>query len=606
MRFSARSAGWIDISRATPAAPSSAQLVSVDALRNLVLLISLGLGFLHPVVGYAKPEKPSPTQNSSANSDLIIVGAGLAGISAALEAGRSGVKVLVIDEASIFGGHAVMSAGDVSIIDTPLQRSNNIHDSPDLAYDDFMRWGVDADPAWVRYYVDHSRTEIYDWLTALGVKFKGVGRYPGNSVPRAHNTSGLGLGLVRPVYLECLRNPNVSFVWNTQAIRLLFQRGAVRGVQGRNLRTGEVEEFRSQAVILATGGFESNVALALEHWPAGLPKPRTLLAGSGVNSLGSGLKLATDVGAALSHLDHQWNYERGLPDPRYPGMNRGLNASVDGMRVNVLGHELTTQGTASDELLRQVLDEPGATYWMIFDEKLKHTFGISGSDWGNFDAIQRLILDNSTVVKKASSLDELALQTGIPADALKQSVLRHNEGGERIETAPYYAARFYPMTRKSMGGISIDLGAHVLDRQSHPIPGLYAAGEATGEAGINGKRALEGTFLGPAVITSRVAARSVVKDFSLSNLPSLPFADTANSAAPRPTDVSCSSCHSLATLIGKPRTGYWHFERVHKIVLETHRECSQCHSGMGEPWTPQHRINPLIQASSCSVCHQSD
>jgi uncharacterized protein len=580
--------------------------MSVDLLRKSVLLVSFGLGFLHPVVGGAKPEKPSLTQSSSANSDLIIVGAGLAGISAALEAGRSGAKVLVIDEASIFGGHAVMSAGDVSIIDTPLQRSNNIHDSPALAYDDFIRWGVDADPAWVRYYVDHSRAEIYDWLTALGVKFKGVGRYPGNSVPRAHNTGGLGLGLVRPVYLECLRNPNITFVWNTEATRLLLQRGAVRGLRGKNLRTGEVEEFRSQAVILATGGFESNVDLALEHWPADLPKPRTLLAGSGVNSLGSGLKLATDVGATLSHLDHQWNYERGLPDPRYPGMNRGLNASVDGMRVNLLGHELTTQGAASDELLRQVLNEPGATYWTIFDEKLKHTFGVSGSDWGNFDAIQHLILDNPTIVKKASSLDDLASQTGIPAEALKQSVSEHNERGPRIETAPYYAARFYPMTRKSMGGIVIDLGARVLDRQSRPIPGLYAAGEAAGEAGINGKRALEGTFLGPAVVTGRVAARSAIKDFSISKLPSLPFAGTADLPVPRPTDVSCSSCHSLPTLIDRPRTGYWHFERVHKIVLETRRECSQCHSGMGAPSTPQHRINPLIQANSCSVCHQSN
>jgi predicted oxidoreductase len=574
-------------------------------LRNSnLLIVILSLGILQPLVGFTKPEQPSPHPNSAAGPDLIVVGAGLAGLSAALEAGRSGAKVLVLDEASVFGGHAVMSAGDVAIIDTPLQRSKNIHDSPALAYDDFMRWGVDADAAWVRYYVDHSQTEIYDWLTALGVKFKGVGRYPGNSVPRAHKTSGLGLGLVRPVYLECLRNPNISFVWNTEATRLLLQQGAVKGLQGVNLRTQRLEEFRSKAVILATGGFQSNVELALEHWPAGLPKPTILLAGSGVNSKGSGLKLATDVGAALSNLDHQWNYERGLPDPRYPGMNRGLNASVDGLRVNALGQELMIQDAASDELLRQVLDQPGATYWMIFDEKLKHTFGISGSDWGNFDTIQRRILDNPSIVKKASSLDDLALQTGIPVDALKQSVSKHNEREQSIDTAPYYAAQFYPMTRKSMGGIAIDPGARVLDRQSHSIPGLYAAGEATGEAGINGKRALEGTFLGPAVVTGRVAARSAIRDFSISRVPSLPFVD--NPASGHSTVVSCSSCHPLATLIAKPRIGYWHFERAHKIVLESNRECTQCHSGMGEPLTPQHRINPLIQANSCSVCHQSN
>ena len=69
--------------------------------------------------------------------------------------------------------------------------------------------------------------------------------------------------------------------------------------------------------------------------------------------------------------------------------------------------------------------------------------------------------------------------------------------------------------------------------------------------------------------------------------------------------ASCLSCHQLPVLIEKPRSGYWHFERVHKIVLESHRECTQCHAGMGEPATPQHRINPVIQANSCAVCHQS-
>jgi predicted oxidoreductase len=555
---------------------------------------------------FAQSAKASPHKISSGTDpDLIVVGAGLAGLSAALEAGRLGAKVVVIDEASMFGGHAVMSAGDVSIVDTPLQRSHNIHDSPGLAYHDFMEWGIDANPVWVRYYVDHSRTEIYDWLIALGVKFKGVSPYPGNSVPRAHNTSGLGLGLVRPVYIECLRIANVSFIWNTEATRLLFEQGAVRGLRGKNLRTGQIEEFRSKAVILATGGFESNIDLALRNWPTGLPKPPTLLAGSGVNSMGSGLKLATGAGAALSNLDHQWNYERGLPDPRYPGLNRGLNAVVDGMRVNALGHELTNQGAASDELLRQVLNQPGATYWAIFDEKQKDTFWVSGSDWGNFDTIQRLILDNPAVVKKASTLDELALKTGIPPEALKQSVSEHNQLGHKIEISPYYAAQFYPMTRKSMGGIAIDLSARVLDRESHVIRGLYAAGEATGEAGINGKRALEGTFLGPAVIIGRVAGRAVIRDFSISKQMSPPVPNSTNPAPAFPIGVSCSSCHALAALFEKPRTGYWHFEQVHRIVLDSHLDCSQCHFGIGAPATPQHRINPLTQAGTCDVCHQA-
>jgi succinate dehydrogenase/fumarate reductase flavoprotein subunit len=181
--------------------------------------------------------------------------------------------------------------------------------------------------------------------------------------------------------------------------------------------------------------------------------------------------------------------------------------------------------------------------------------------------------------------------------------MEYNEDHKtKIQSPPFYAAQLFPLARKSMGGISIDHQARVLDPHSKAITGLYAAGEVTGEANINGKQALEGTFLGPAIITGRVAARTALKDFSIhGEIP--PVANIQVSSAP--TNAPCLSCHQLQSAIDKPRSGYWHFERVHKIVLETQRECTACHSGMGEPSTPQHRINPLIQANSCTVCHQS-
>ncbi len=141
-----------------------------------------------------------------------------------------------------------------------------------------------------------------------------------------------------------------------------------------------------------------------------------------------------------------------------------------------------------------ILKQPGATYWTIFDEKHKSSFWISGSDWAQFDAIQHKILDNALIVKKAASLEKLAEITVFPAVPLEKSIAQHNERGDKVDTPPFYAAQFYPMTRKSMGGIAIDTSARVLDRQSRPIRGPYA-GEATGEAGINGKR-IGGHILG--------------------------------------------------------------------------------------------------------------
>lgn len=575
-------------------------------LRNSILLITLILS-LQPLSGIAKPEQPSSRSNSDDNHDLIIVGAGLAGLSAALEAGRSGAKVLVIDEASIFGGHAIMSEGELNIVDSPLQRSKGIQDSWDLAYADFIKWGEDNDSGWVRYYVEHSKVEIFDWVTAMGVAFNGINPHEGSSVPRIHLTDGRGLGLVRPVYLECLKHPNIAFHWNMEVTSLIFERGTVRGVRGRNLRTSQQSEYRTKAVILATGGFQSNSALALANWPANLPKPRLLLAGSGVNSLGSGLKLATDVGAALFHLDHQWNYVYGLPDPRYPGMHRGLSISVGGVLVNNRGVEFMPGGLSSTEGFSVAVSQPDSTYWQVFDERQQQNFWVSGTDWANPATIQRVLFDDPLVIKRTSTLEQLAQVTGLPIDALTKSVTEYNERHKsKIQTPPFYAAQLFPLARKSMGGISIDHEARVLSSQAKAIAGLYAAGEATGEANINGKQALEGTFLGPAIITGRMAARTVLKDFSIQGASAMIVEpDDSPLTNHPPSNAPCLSCHQLQSEIDKPRSGYWHFERVHKIVLETRRECTQCHSGMGEPATPQHHINPLIQANSCTACHQS-
>ena len=124
-----------------------------------------------------------PAAQQPAAADAIVVGAGLAGLSAAVDMGRAGVRVLVVDMNSVAGGHAVL-AGGIAIVGTPLQEKNGIKDSPDSAYRDWMEWTVDADPQWTRFYVENSRELIYDWATALGVEFVRVGGGQSNSVPR--------------------------------------------------------------------------------------------------------------------------------------------------------------------------------------------------------------------------------------------------------------------------------------------------------------------------------------------------------------------------------------------------------------------------------------
>lgn len=559
----------------------------------------------------------------------MVVGAGIAGLSAAWEAAQAGARVTVVDMWSIFGGHAVMSHGGLCIVGTPDQEARGIRDSPDLAYKDFLDWGEDPRPEWVRYYVQNSRREIYDWLTGMGVTFDAVTRDAGNSVPRFHETRGRGLNLVSPIYKDCLAR-GVRFRFNLEVTGLVVEGGRVTGVRGRDMRTGTEETLRGSALVLATGGFQSNLEMVRAYWPAPLPFPPRMLIGSGVNSVGSGLGMARQAGGVLEKLDHQWNYATGLPDPRDPTRRRGLNASnIASIWVNAEGRRFVNESLSDKFRLPALLAQAGASYWAIFDEAAKRQFWVSGSDWGDFATIERLIFRNPKLVQQAPTLAALAKQTGLPEAALVATLGRYNEsvaagedvdfgrfgpGREErprpIETPPYYAVRFFPLSRKSMGGVRIDAGARVVGQDARPLGGLYAAGELTGLAGINGKAGLEGTFLGPSIVTGRMAGRTAVADLQRSGWQAAvasPAPSPARAARPAAADqhtAYCQSCHNLeAAIAGPPRRGYSHFEKAHNVVIERKYECASCHSELGRYRPGAHRIDRVAQIESCRSCH---
>ena len=557
-----------------------------------------------------------PVADASA-SDVIIVGAGISGLSAALDLGRGGAKVLVIDMASVFGGHAVMSQGSLSIVDTPTQRAAGFKDSPELAFQDFHRWGEDPATDWVRYYVDNSKRDIYDWVDELGVRFSEVVASSGNSVPREHQPIGRGIGLVTPIYRTCLELGTIDFLWNSKVSQLLTVDGRVVGVLIRDMRTGAERKLLGKAVILATGGFQSNLDMVREFWPAEFRFPERILAGSGKNSIGLGHQMAKAVGGELVRMDYQWNYFTGLPDPRAPGSNRGLNATnLYGILVNDEGRQFVNFHSWAKEGMPALLKQKNATCWCIFDEASKSNFSVSGSDWADFKKVDKLILQNKALVKRADTLEELAKLSGLPVQTLLATVARYNElvdqgedkdfgrfgpgkstfsnsASPKISTPPYYAMQTYPLTRKSMGGVAIDLSCRVVDKQKKAIPGLYAVGELTGLAGINGKAALEGTFLGPCIVTGRVAARSLLKELAV------------QPAQATPVKSRCNACHDMSKLLATPREGYWHFESVHRATTERGLDCRHCHSELTPYRADAHRINRQSLTASCVLCHMA-
>ena len=563
--------------------------------------------------------------------DVIVVGAGIAGLSAALEAGRGGAHVLVVDMASVFGGHAVMAQGLLNIVSTPDQVAERIEDSPKLAERDFMAWGEDADAEWVRYYTANSRAQVFDWLTGMGVRFDGIGRPPGNSVARAHSVHGRGIALVTSIYRECLATSTISFRWNVRLDALISRGGSVQGVRLSELRTGRSLEIEARsAVIVATGGFQSNLDLVRKALGRTSPQSGRILAGGGINAKGSALAIMEQVGAVTGRLDHQWNYLTGVPDPRFPATDRGILVFVPSMWVNARGQRFMTENASPKEGLRTVFAQPGGTFWAVFGPEALQSFYVSGSDWGDYQRIENLIINNPDLVKRGETLAELCSKTGLPLAELQRTLSRFNAlvasgvdkdfqafdqiSGRRrgqIEGPPFYALQCFPLARKSLGGVVIDSSSRVLGGKREPIPGLFAVGEVSGFGGINGKAGLEGTFLGPALVQGRVAARVILAESK--RRPAAPPAGRdeirfreVDSALTQAKD--CLNCHILPEQVTQARPGFWHFEKVHQTVLLRSLSCANCHAEIaGSAVAPvYHRIDAKELMLSCGICHQGE
>ncbi len=555
-------------------------------------------------------------------ADAIVVGAGLAGLSAAVEMGRGGVDVLVVEMNSMAGGHAGM-AGGVAIVGTPVQENAGFLDSPDLAYEDWMEWTEDGDPKWTRFYVENSREMIYDWATELGVEFVRAAPAHANSVPRFHFTAGRAVHLVLPIYRTALSLPSVSFQWNKRAERLIVENGRIAGVVVRDLRTDEVITLRAPNVVLATGGFESDLERVLANWTPGLPAPQRLLIGSAVSATGSGHDMAVAAGAALTKMNRHYIYVNGLVSPRDPEGIRALTAGNDSsIWVNVQGERFTNEAGFDKDILVDLLNQDGSTYWAIFDENTRDDFGSRGAAWLNTATDGHPLLDNPDTANKAQSLEELAAMAGLPSEALIASVQQFNRMVEagvdtefgrfgqvgnvppKIAQPPFYAVQMFPMTRKSMGGVAIDMQGRALNDEGQVLPGLYAAGEINGSVGINGKHGMDGMFLGPALLTGRLAGMTIAAEHAaeteaLATTPLLPEDPLPDAA----TWQASLTAVELQSLLASPRDGYWHFEMSHNLVVEREYECTLCHSAQ-MPFFPLNNLeSKLAQTQVCTNCH---
>ena len=472
-------------------------------------------------------------------TDVLIVGSGAVGVAAGIEAREAGASVILLEKEEILGGAAAVSGGGCAIVDTFLQRETGIEDSHDLAFQDWIKAGQGkADEVWARFYIERSNDALFEWAKDRGVEWVGARQNEGNSVPRWHQPKGGGGGLWNALYQTAQDRGIDTWLTNTAAKELIVEDGRIIGVIAEDTTSGDTVEVLAKAVVMGSGGFNSNIDMVKEVRPD-LRRHR-ILEGSGRGDTGDGHGMVEAVGGTTTHMDDIWFYVFAIPDHKDERGRRGLvirgvpdNIWVNAQGVRFHNEDLSGGGTGSVAVLAQ---EP-AYCWSVMDSTMTDDVTVSdpqyyipGASVKDPEKVKALI-EESPHIKSGDTLEALASEIGVPEDTFVETVNHYNSGIDQglkedpdfgrplsnrkmIQSPPYYALNFTPTARKNFGGVKTDLKCRAVDKHYEPIPGLFVAGELAGMAGghINGKHGLEGTMLGPALFSGRVAGAWAAKD----------------------------------------------------------------------------------------------
>lgn len=275
-------------------------------------------------------------------ADVVVVGGGIAGISAALELLEHDKRVLLVDRDSEkrFGGQAITAFGGMLIVGTPLQKRMGVKDSPSLAFSDWCNradFGEDdiLPRKWAEMYCRRSMPDVYQWVRDQGVKFLPNLIWPerglfgnGNSVPRYHIVLGTGHGCTSTLIRHLLSHRNrrnLQLLFDHRVRELVTRAGKLAGVSGERTDTGEAFSADGEAVILAAGGLGGDLDRVRRLWPEemGAP-PDDLFLGSHPFCDGAALDMAERKGAVLTNHGHMWNYPEGVQHPRPAFEHHGL------------------------------------------------------------------------------------------------------------------------------------------------------------------------------------------------------------------------------------------------------------------------------------------
>ncbi|MEG0461513.1 flavocytochrome c [Gordonibacter sp.] len=424
------------------------------------------------------------------STDVVVVGAGGAGFAAAITAANEGKNVVLMEKMGICGGDTALSGGEMAVPGNWIQSHEGIADSPaDLAKDMLVGGDDKGDPALVQV-IAEGALDASQWLTFEGgVSWKhDLMQFGGHAIKRSiipitHSGSEMTSKLTKRVN----EMDEIVLVTDTRATELVKDAsGAVTGVKMQNGITGEEATVACKAVVLAAGGFGSNLEMRKKYNPA---MDESILSTDSVGATGDGIVMAEKIGANLIDMEYIQTYPVCDPETGallYVGDMRLEDRAI---MINKEGDRFVEELDRRDVLSNAIKKQTDGKAYMLFNQKEADETGLLKTHADEYEN-----LEARKVIVKADTLEAAAEPFGIDAAELKKTVEKWNQfckdGKDTdfnyraklvpIEEGPYYLMSYKPAVHYTMGGLHINTDAQVLDNAGAAIPGLFAAGEVAG------------------------------------------------------------------------------------------------------------------------------
>lgn len=488
-------------------AVSKGSMNSFDAVSGATMSSKATYEAVRMALDSASGKENSAEDIKDDSCDIVVIGAGGAGLSASIKASQGGAKVILLEKQGTAGGNTISATGGLNAAETSVQKKMGIADSKDQFYKDTMKGGYNLnDEALVKNMVEQA-PETVDWLISVGVDLSDVGKMAGSTNSRTHRPQGgaaVGAHMV-PVLEKAALNVGVDLRKNSKVLDIIEKDGKAAGVIVE--KNGKKYKIDAKAVIIATGGFGANPDMVVRY--------KANLKGFGTTNhkgaTGDAFAWIEKFGGQLTQMDQIQTHPTVVPanGVMITEAVRGNGAIMVNREGKRFGSEMATRDVMSSAVLAQT----GATAYLVFDTSVRKSL----------KAIEGYV--KKGLLTEGETPEALAEKLGMPKETLAETIARYNgfvasgndadfgrKGSEMpraLNEGPYFAVEVGPAIHHTMGGIVINTKAEVVDASGKAIPGLYAAGEVTG--GVHGGNRLGGNAVADICVYGKIAADSALE-----------------------------------------------------------------------------------------------